>query len=145
MARKKRTYNVRLVKTNYSYTVEQIADPEKMKFTSAGLSNEHWSNANPVRGIFQQAFTNANLPYYRPHSFRKMLVIWAMDHCNQMQVKAISQNIGHEHAMTTYNAYGKLSMRAQRGAILSIGEANTDLKDVPMDELLKEVSRRAGK
>ena len=26
MARKKRTYNVRLVKTNYSYTVEQIAD-----------------------------------------------------------------------------------------------------------------------
>ena len=122
-----------------------IPDPEKMKFTSAGLSNDHWSNTNPVRKIFQQAFTHANLPYYRPHSFRKMLVIWAMDNCNQMQVKAISQNIGHEHAMTTYNAYGTLNMHAQRTAILNIGEGNPDLQNVPMDELLNEVSRRAGK
>lgn len=120
-----------------------ISDPEKMRFVSAGLSQEHWSNASPVRGIFKDAFMQAGLPYYRPHSFRKMLVIWAMENCSQIQVKAISQNIGHEHAMTTYNAYGTLNIQTQRNAILGIVEGSADLKNVSTEELMQEVIRRA--
>ncbi len=119
-----------------------FCDPKKMKFESGVLSNEHWSNTQPVRTIFKNSFIAAGLPYFHPHSVRNMLVIWAMDNCNQYQVKAISQNIGHEHMMTTYNAYGKLNIHDQRKAIFSIGKGSKDLKDVPIDELLKEIAMR---
>jgi integrase len=123
-----------------------INNPERMTFESAGLSREHWANATPVRHIFQQAFTQAGLTYYRPHSFRKMLVIWAMEHCSQFQVKAISQNLGHEHTMTTYNSYGTLSRHDQAKAIASIGtQAASPLQTFPTDQLLAEVGRRTQK
>lgn len=57
-------------------------------------------------------------------SFRNMLVHHAMDNCSQKEVKAISQNLGHEHVATTYNAYGKQSSHEQRKAILGIGKGN---------------------
>ncbi|MCD8498102.1 MAG: site-specific integrase [Alphaproteobacteria bacterium] len=120
-------------------------NPEKMKFESAGLSREHWANASAVRDIFKNAFLLAGVPYYRPHSFRKMLVIWAMDNCSQIQVKAISQNLGHEHAMTTYNSYGTLSQRDQHKAIQGIGKGKTELHDVPSDALLAEICKRTHK
>ncbi len=122
-----------------------ICDPAKMKFESAGLSREHWANTSPVRTIFKGAFKNAGLPYYNPHSVRNMIVIWAMEHCSQIQFKAISQNIAHEYVMTTYNVYGKLNAGNHRKAILSIGNGNTDLQNISTDELLKEMGRRAQK
>lgn len=120
-------------------------NPEKMKFESVGLSREHWANASPVRDIFKSAFRTAGLPYYRPHSFRKMLVIWAMDNCSQIQVKAISQNLGHEHAMTTYNSYGTLNLNEQRKAIEGIGQGKSELHDVPIEDMLAEIQKRTHK
>lgn len=120
-------------------------NPEKLAFEAAGLSREHWANAQPVRDIFKKSFTNAILPYYIPHSFRKTLVLWAMENCTQKQFKAISQNIGHENAMTTYNAYGKLPIHDQRKAVFSIDENNSDLKDVTNADLIAELGRRTQK
>lgn len=51
-----------------------ICNPDKMKFESAGLSNEHWANATAVRAIFKKAFKNAGLPHCTPHSVRNMIV-----------------------------------------------------------------------
>lgn len=119
-----------------------ISNPEKMKFESSGLSREHWANANPVREIFKEAFASAGLPYYRPHSFRKMLVIWAMENCSQIEVKAISQNLGHEHAMTTYNAYGNLNMHTQRRTITNISGGKSGLGNITLSELVDEIRRR---
>ncbi len=125
---------------------EAIANnPKKMKFESIGLSREQWANATPVREIFKAGFTSAGLPYYRPHSFRKMLVTWALENCDQYQFKAISQNLGHEHSMVTYNSYGTLSLHDQRKAVASIGTGSADLKNIPIDALLAEMGRRAQK
>ncbi|MHA1540418.1 MAG: tyrosine-type recombinase/integrase [Alphaproteobacteria bacterium] len=125
---------------------EVRSNPETMSFEVVGLSREHWANTSPVRAIFKDAFTKAGLPNYRPHSFRKMLVLWAMENCNQYTFKAISQNIGHEHAMTTYNAYGTLNTTDQRKAIEGIGQGSPlALNDVSIDVLLQEVGRRAQK
>ena len=125
---------------------EAIANnPEKMKFESIGLSREHWANATPVREVFKTGFTSAGLSYYRPHSFRKMLIIWALENCDQYQFKAISQNLGHEHSMVTYNSYGTLSLHDQRKAVASIGTGGADLQNVPTDALLAEMGRRVQK
>jgi integrase len=125
---------------------EAIANiPGKMKFESIGLSREHWANTTPVRDVFKMAFASAGLPYFRPHSFRKMLIIWTMENCDQYQFKAVSQNIGHEHAMVTYNSYGTLSLYDQRKAICGIKEGSADLQAVPTELLLAEMGRRAQK
>jgi integrase/recombinase XerD len=39
-------------------------------FAVQGLGREPWSNASPVRKIFQDAFARIGLPYFRPHSVR---------------------------------------------------------------------------
>lgn len=122
-----------------------ICNPEKMKFESAGLSREHWANATPVRKLFKETFKATGLPYYNPHSVRNMIAIWAIEHCSQMECKAISMNIGHENLMTTYNVYGNFNLNTQRKVILNMGTPrNADLQNIPVDELLKEVGRRAG-
>lgn len=118
-------------------------NPKKMTFENAGLSREHWADAATVRDIFKKSFFRAGLPYYHPHSFRKMLVLWALENCSQYQFKAISQNLGHEHAMTTYNSYGTLSRQEQAKAIGSIGQGAADLQGIATENLLLEVGRRS--
>lgn len=119
-----------------------ICNLATMQFEVKNLSREHWANAGPVRDIFRSGFIQAGLPYYNPHSFRKMLIIWAMENCTQMEFKAISQNIGHEHAITTYNSYGKLNDHKRQSVISSIGTGNTEISHVPHDMLMAEVQRR---
>lgn len=117
-------------------------NPETLQFEAMGLSREHWANATPVRDIFKAAFAAAGLPYYNPHTFRDMLIAWALEHCSQMEFKAISQNIGHEHAMTSYNAYGNLNDQTRRKSIEGIGKSSMALSSVSKEDLAKEMYRR---
>jgi len=117
-------------------------DPTTLQFAVTGLSREHWANATPVRQIFRDGFTLVGLPYYNPHSFRKMLIIWAMEYCSQMEFKAISQNIGHEHAITSYNSYGVLNDYKRRNVINAIGKGNTDISHVSDNIIVAEMQRR---
>lgn len=120
-------------------------DPATMSFQAKGLSREHWANAQPVREVFKAAFDRVGLPYYHPHLFRKTVVKWALENCSQKEFKAISQNLGHEHAMTTYNAYGELSVDEQFRTIENIKADHSDLAGVPSDVLIAEVIKRTGK
>lgn len=120
-------------------------NPEKMVFEVQGLSREHWANAQTIRDIFKRSFEAVDLPYYNPHLFRNTICKWGLQNLNQYEYKALSQNLGHEHAMTTYNSYAKLSESEQIEAIASIGEATADLQNIAMNDLLHEIGRRAGK
>lgn len=83
-------------------------------FGAQGLSRAHWSNAGPIRKIFRQAFESAGLPYYNPHSFRKTLSQIGERMCRTAEeFKAWSQNIGHEHVLTTFTNYGAVSSHRQ--------------------------------
>lgn len=119
-----------------------ICRPETMQFESAGLSRDHWASTKPVCDVLRKAFQAVGLPYYRPHSFRKMLGIWALENCTQKQYKALSQNIGHEHIMTTYNPYGELNDHARRKAIDSIGKQDVNFQHVSDDAFFEEMRRR---
>jgi hypothetical protein len=83
-------------------------------FEVQGLKREHWSNANPIRAIFRQAFSAAGLPYFNPHSFRDTLVRLGEKVCrNPEEFKAWSQNLGHEKVLTTFTSYGNVSSHRQ--------------------------------
>lgn len=122
------------------------ASGESLCFEARGLSRAHWANAQPVRAIFKRAFSAVGLPYANPHLLRNTLVRWGAKHLTQYTFKALSQNLGHEHAMTTYNSYAKLSEGEQIEAIAAIGqEADLALGTVPTASLMAEVTRRMGR
>jgi integrase len=85
-----------------------------LRFEVAGLDRKHWSSAGPIRIMFKQAFVSVGLPYFNPHSFRKTLAFLGGRRCRTPEeYKAWSQNLGHEHVLTTFCSYGDVSCYRQ--------------------------------
>jgi len=85
----------------------KLAHNKNQQFEAVGLLKEHWSNANPIRKVFKQAFEAVGLSYFNPHSFRNTLVRLAENLCRTPEeFKAWSQNLGHESVLTTFYSYG---------------------------------------
>jgi integrase/recombinase XerD len=83
-------------------------------FAAAGIEREHWSDASPVREIFRKAFEGAGLPYFPPHSFRHPLGHLAQTWCRTPEeLKAWSQNLGHENIATALTSYGQIDPHRQ--------------------------------
>jgi integrase len=84
------------------------------EFNAMGIEPSHWATASPIRDIFRAAFEGAGLCYYPPHSFRHTLGHLMQTVCKTPeQIKAWSQNLGHEHIGTTLTSYGKIDPRRQ--------------------------------
>ena len=71
-------------------------------------------STGPIRDIFRTAFAAANLPYFNPHSVRDMIVRHIMTLDLPVEaLKAWSQNLGHDHVLTTFSSYGDVSVYRQ--------------------------------
>ena len=80
------------------------------RFAAGGLDRKLWSNACPIRTIFKKAFAAAGLSYFNPHSFRHTLGRLAQERCrNYEELKAWSQNLGHDDLRTTMVSYGEIA------------------------------------
>lgn len=113
------------------------------KFQASGLLREHWQTASPIREIFKQAFQNAGLPYYNPHSFRNTLVRLGENLCQTPeQFKAWSQNLGHEGVLTTFYSYGDVPDYRQAELIKKLKqprqEQNQDMQTA-IEETIKKM------
>ncbi len=83
-------------------------------FTANGVCREFWASAARVREVFKSAFRNVDLPSFTPHCFRHMLAHLAYSHCSgPEEVKAWSQNLGHESPLTTFTSYGTIATDRQ--------------------------------
>ncbi|MES2844720.1 MAG: site-specific integrase [Pseudomonadota bacterium] len=84
------------------------------EFASLGLSRANYGNAGKIRDVIKTAFTDAGLPPFGPHSFRKTLGIMANECCKTPeQFKAWSLNLGHESIAATLSAYCPVSPTRQ--------------------------------
>lgn len=96
-------------------------------FHATGIERRHWSNADPVRRIFKHAFARAALPYFNPHSVRHTLARLGEQRCKSAEeMKAWSQNLGHEQMLTTFTSYGRIEEHRQ-------GEIINSLNRPPLD------------
>ena len=96
------------------FPATKVAVGDNLRFRVVGLDRKHWSNAGPIRTIFKEAFAGAGLPYFNPHSFRKTLALLGGELCQSPeQYKAWSQNLGHEHVLTTFTSYGEVNAYRQ--------------------------------
>jgi site-specific recombinase XerD len=81
----------------------------KLSFESAGVKPSFWGGTGSIRDILKSRALKAGLAYYYPHSFRHAHVHLAMRSARSAEeIRAISQNIGHENIGTTLTTYGKL-------------------------------------
>jgi integrase len=110
------------------------------QFAANGLKRDFWSGAAPIRRIFKERFQAANLPYFHPHSLRKTLAILGQTRCRTPEeFKAWSQNLSHEHVLTTFTSYGQVDGERQaqlvRGLDGAIPQAGRTLSDADIERL----------
>lgn len=78
-------------------------------FESVRVEPAFWKSAGPMREILKTRSKRAGLDYYPPHSFRHAAIHIAMKCCRTAEeIKAMSQNLGHENVSTTLMTYGTL-------------------------------------
>lgn len=91
------------------------------------LGRESWANADPIRNVFKVACQAAELPDFKPHSLRHMLArIGQKRSLSAEQMKAWSQNLGHENMLTTFTSYGTIPDDQQREIVLAMLETDRD-------------------
>ena len=108
----------------------RVALDDNCQFAAAGVERRHWKNAGRIRKIFKQAFEAAGLPYFPPHSFRKTLARLGERMCRTPEeFKAWSQNLGHEHVLTTFTSYGQVENHRQGEIMSSLSNRKTEKSD----------------
>lgn len=114
-------------------------------FAPVGLARRNWSSGAPVREIFERAFLAAGLPYYHPHSFRKMLVRHAMTlDLTPEAMKAWSQNLGHAGVLTTLTSYGAVADHRQGDLIRALARSRGAVVSEEAESLLASLAERLG-
>jgi len=99
----------------------RVMQGDDRSFRAAGIEAIRWSDASPVRAIFRQAFVDAGLPYFPPHSLRHTLGHLMQTVCRTpKQIRAWSQNLGHENVATTLTSYGTIDPHQQGDVIGTI-------------------------
>lgn len=103
------------------------------QFEVRGLERKGWGSASPIRTIFKEAFQNAGLQYFNPHSFRDTIVHLGETICKSPEdFKAWSQNLGHEQVLTTFTSYGEVQPRRQAEIIHGLGKPQA-MSAIPAD------------
>jgi integrase len=111
------------------------------QFEAAGLATAHWSSAARIRTIFRDAFVNAGLPYFNPHSFRNTLVRLGQSVCQTPEeFKAWSQNLGHDKVLTTFLSYGQVASPRQGEIIRGLAAPHVAAQ-AGVSELAKAIIR----
>lgn len=110
------------------FPATHMAQGSNLQFGVVGLARKHWSTASPIRGIFCEAFVQAGLTYFNPHSFRDTLVRLGEKVCKTPEhFKAWSQNLGHEKVLTTLYSYGEVPCQRQGEIIRGLAAPEQDM------------------
>ncbi len=120
----------------------KMIQDENNCFKSSGVDPVFWTTAAPIREVFKEAFENAGLEYYSPHSFRKTLTRLGEKICRTPEeFKAWSQNLGHEQVLTTFTSYGNISQHSQGEIISSLSQRSSKTQIEGSGEKLEEIRK----
>lgn len=104
---------------------------EDHQFRVDGLTRHHWKTTDPIRTIFRSAFSAAGLPYYSPHTLRNCLTALGQRICRTPEeMKAWSQNLGHDEVLTTLTSYGAIPLQRQAELVSHVSVEEADSADV---------------
>lgn len=115
-----------------------------LAFVCRAVEPKFWRGTSSIRNILKSRSSAAEMEYFNPHSFRHAAVHIALRYCRTPEeMKAISQNLGHEYVGTTMMTYGNLDEYRVAEVVKKIDfskrSSNTD-KDNLIDEIVKKVN-----
>jgi len=101
---------------------------------------EFLQSTSVIRRVFKDRSLAAKLPYFRPHSFRDMAINRAIKYAkSNLQLKAISQNVGHEKFFTTFSSYGTLNQDELISLLRQINfKEDPDISNIELMNFLKK-------
>ena len=111
---------------------------------SGEITKEFWTSSVSIRTIFKEAAKRSGLGYFQPHSFRHAAIYRALGCVNNaLELKAVSQNYGHEDVATTMSNYGNLSPNETMEIMDKINFDNSSQNQIPTDagKKLEEIKR----
>ena len=111
---------------------------------SGEITKEFWSSSVSIRTIFKEAARRSKLNYFQPHTFRHASIYRALQCVNDaLELKAVSQNFGHEDVSTTMSNYGNLSPNETMEIMDKINFNNSPQNQIPTDagKKLEEIKR----
>ena len=103
-----------------------------------------WETTGPIRAILGTRAIKAGLEYYHPHSFRHAAIQQATKYVQTPEeMKALSQNFGHERVNTTLLTYGTLEIDRVNDIIDSIdfSEQPDKSDNAAIDKALQKLNR----
>ncbi len=123
-----------------STKIEQMSKTEYI-FEAKGVEPIFWRSTSTMCKIFEERAKFAELKYYSPHKFRHSATRLATDSCKSAeQIKAVSQNLGHEHVSTTLLTYGRLTPYRVRDVVTELNFKKTE-RDEKIEEIKKLMSQ----
>jgi site-specific recombinase XerC len=103
-----------------------------------------WLTTGPVRKVFRDGCRAAGIDYIKPHSVRSTLMLLGLEMCATWEeLKAWSQNLGHEKLDTSLVHYGKLDTNRQNDLMQSL--VRTDLTVCEEQDLIMSFRRLSPK
>ncbi len=79
-------------------------------FVYEDVSDKKWESASSVNRVLKSRAEATGLPYFSAHKFRHLSIHLALQKCkNGEEIKAVTQNFGHEDVRTALQVYGNLS------------------------------------
>lgn len=119
--------------------------PNQKRFISDSVEPLYWQSVTSMRTIFKQRFKAAGIEYFSPHTLRHLAVRLATEKCrNGQELKAVSQNFGHENVGTTMTVYGTIN-NLDMGSIISgmkWGDDTSSLSDYEQFKKFQEFMKQ---
>ncbi len=116
-----------------------------LTFAATGIKPAFWKGTNSIRKILKERAESAGLEYYHPHTFRHAAVHLALKRCKDAeQMKAVSQNLGHEHIATTVMTYGTLDNPRVQELVGQMDFSNDPIDighDHEIDDMIQKLMR----
>jgi integrase len=113
------------------------------------------TTAAPVRQVLRKAVAAAGVPYFKPHAIRSTVAKLCDEWASSLRdMKALSQNLGHEQISTTSKYYGdvepdvklelfrKMREKQQNPGARDIGEL-ADLVDLETQDMVRRILHMA--
>jgi integrase/recombinase XerD len=116
--------------------------------TASEVEPVFWQGTGRIREIFKKRSQEAGLPYHPPHTFRHLAFDLAFRNCkNGEEMKAISQNFGHEHIATTLSSYANYAPPRLSEIIKNMDFSGKPRKTLEeqFEELRKEIKNNQSK
>ena len=110
--------------------------------SSSEVEPTYWKGTGGIRAVFKRRAEPAALPYFPPHTFRHLAVDLALKACRTgEQIKAVSQNFGHEHIATSLSSYGNFDPPRLSDVVRSL-DFSAEVPQVSSDKHIVEKMKK---